>query len=109
MPLAAAAGVLLLLAAVVTGAFVQVVGARDEAVHKGNDLENKEGELRRALNEKQDALDGQQRQLSVSARIAAGRSDAEYRTSNLRDSLNWMLQAYELTPRKDPLRRVMPA
>ena len=44
------------------------------------------------------------RQLSVSARIAAGRSDAEYRAGNLRDSLNWMLQAYELAPREDPLR-----
>ncbi len=38
------------------------------------------------------------RQLSVSARIAAGRSDAEYRAGNLRNSLNWMLQAYELAP-----------
>ena len=57
-----------------------------------------------ALNAKQDALDGQKRQFSVSARIAASRSDAEYGAGNVRDSLNWMLQACELAPREDSLR-----
>ena len=103
-PLAVAAGVLLLLAAVVTTAFVLLLGAWntartnfETADKNGKDLARKQGEL-------QDALDGQKRQLSVSARIAASRSDAEYRAGNLRDSLNWMLQAYELAPREDPLR-----
>ena len=103
-PLTVAAGVVLALAAVVVGAFVQVTGARDEAVRKGNDLEKKEGELRDALHQKQDALDGQKRQLSISARLAASRSDADYQAGNLHDSLNWMLQAFELAPREDPLR-----
>jgi WD40 repeat protein len=103
-PLAVAAGMLLLLAVAVTAAFVQVMGARDEAVRKGTDLEKKKGELQDALQQKQGALDGLKRQLSVSARIAASRSDAEYSGGNPRDSLNWMLQAYELAPREDSAR-----
>ena len=103
-PLVAAAGVLLLLAAVVVGAFVQVMGARDEAVQKGNDLQKKTEELKEASDAKQQTLNNLNKQLSVSARIAAGRSDAEYRAGNLRDSLNWMLQAYNLAPQEDSLR-----
>ena len=84
-PLAAAAGVLLLLAAVVTGAFVQVMGARDEAVHKGNDLEIALHAKQEALNGKQVALnanrqtlDSLNEQLSILARSYADRSDVEY-------------------------------
>ena len=89
-PLTAAAGMLLLLTAVVVGAFVLLLAAWADAVNKGR--------------EKQQTLDRLNKQLSVSARIAAGRSDAEYRAGNFRDSLNWMLQAYELAPQDDPLR-----
>ena len=103
-PLTVAAGMLLLLAAVVATAFVLLLGAWgasqknfETADQKGKDLEKKQGEL-------QDALDGQKRELSLSTRLAASRSDAEYRAGNLRDSLSWMLQAYELAPREDPLR-----
>jgi WD40 repeat protein len=64
---------------------------------------DKEIAQRDAKHEKEKA-DGQKRQLSVSARIAASRSDIEYRGGNLRDSLNWILQAYEFAPREDPLR-----
>ena len=63
VPLAVAAGMLLLLAAVVAGAFVQVLGARDEAVRKGKDLEKNEGELQGALHQKQDALNAKQQTL----------------------------------------------
>ncbi len=49
-------------------------------------------------------LDSLNRQLSVLARSYADQSDAEYRAGNLRDSLNWMLRAYELAPREDSLR-----
>ncbi len=125
MPLIAAAWVLLLFAAVVTGAFVLLLGAWgtaqrnfETADQKGKDLEKSQGELQGALhqtkdalnakqdalNAKQDALDAQKRQLSVSARLAASRSDADYSAGNLRDSLNWMLQAYELAPEDDTLR-----
>ena len=114
-PLTVAAGMFLLLAVVVTTAFVLLLGAWGTAQknfqtadQKGKDLEKKQGELQDALQQKQDALDGQKRQLSVSASIAASRSDAEYRAGNPRDSLNWMLQAYELAPREDSLRPQLP-
>ena len=103
-PLAVAAGVLLLLAAVVTTAFVLLLGAWNTARANFETADKNGKVLARKQGELQDALDGQKRQLSVSARIAAGRSDAEYRAGNLRDSLNWMLQAYEWAPREDPLR-----
>ncbi len=80
-PLAAAAGVLLLLASVVAGAFVQVMGARDQAVRKGRDL--------------QQTLDSLNRQLSILAGSYADRSDVEYGAGNVPDGLNWMLRAYE--------------
>ena len=77
-PLTVAAAMLLLLAAVVTTAFVLLLGAWgasqknfETADQKSKDLEKKQGELQGALHQKQDALDGLTRQLSVSARIAA--------------------------------------
>ena len=42
-PLTVAAGMLLVLVVVAVTAFVQVLGARDEAVQKGRDLEKKRG------------------------------------------------------------------
>ncbi|HVS39802.1 MAG TPA: serine/threonine-protein kinase [Gemmataceae bacterium] len=78
-PLAVAAGMLLLLTAVVTTAFVMLLGAWGTA---------------------QKNYETAKRQLLFSSRIAAGRSDAEYRAGNFRDSLSWKLQAYELVPRE---------
>ncbi len=96
-PLAVAAGMLLLLAAVVTTAFVLLLGAWDKA-QKNYETADKNG---KALKQ---TLDSLKRQLSVSARIAAGRSDDEHAAGNVRDSLNWMLRAYEAAPPDDPLR-----
>ncbi len=103
-PLTAAAAMLLVLAAVVVVAFALLLTAWDKA-QKNYETADKNGKaLQGALNEKQQTLDSLNKQLSVSARIAAGRSDAEYRAGNLRDSLNWMLRAYEVAPREDSLR-----
>ena len=117
-PLTVAAGMIVLLVAVVTTAFVLLLAAWDRAQknyetadQRRKDVEKKEGELRSALQQKQDALDAEQRtrdrlnkQLSILARSYADRGDAEFRAGNVRDSLNWMLRAYEVAPGTDPLR-----
>jgi eukaryotic-like serine/threonine-protein kinase len=110
-PLFVAVGTLMVLAAVIVVAFIQVLGARDEAVRKGQDLEKKEGELKIALNGKQTALnqtqqtlDGLKKQLSILARSYAEQSSADYRAGSFCDSLNWMLRAYEVAPSDDPRR-----
>src|SRR5262249_22059036 len=46
-------------------------------------------------------LEARQSQL---ARSFCEVSDREFRSGNVRDSLNWMLRAYEVAPRTDPLR-----
>ncbi|HVS38076.1 MAG TPA: serine/threonine-protein kinase [Gemmataceae bacterium] len=96
-PLTVAAGMLLLLAAVVTTAFVLLLGAWGTA-QKNFETADKNG---RDLKQ---ALGSLNKQLTFSARLAARRSDAELHAGNLRDSLNWMLNAYELAPRDDPAR-----
>jgi WD40 repeat protein/tRNA A-37 threonylcarbamoyl transferase component Bud32 len=42
--------------------------------------------------------------LSASARTYCELSDREFKQGNVRDSLNWMLRAYETAPLDDPLR-----
>jgi WD40 repeat protein len=117
-PLVVAAGMFLLLAAVVATAFVLLVAAWDKAQknyetadQRRKEVEAAGAELRTALQQKQEALDAQQRahdslnkQLAVLARSYAERSDAEFRGGNVRDSLNWMLRAYDVAPSDDPLR-----
>ena len=39
------------------------------------------------------------------ARTYAERGDVDYRAGKIRDSLSWLLRAYEVVPREDPLRR----
>ncbi len=105
-PLAVAVGVLLLLAAVVTTAFVLLLGAWEKA-QKNFETADKNGKaLQGALNEKQQALDSLIRQHSILARSYADRSDVEYRAGNLRACFSWMLRAYEVAPREDALRRL---
>ncbi len=102
--LTVAAGMIALLVAVVTTAFVLLVAAWDKvqknyetADQRRKDVEKKEGELRQTLG-------SLNKQLSILARSYADRSDAEYRAGNVRDCLNWMLRACEAAPRQDPVR-----
>ncbi len=101
-PLAVAAGMLLLLAAVVTTAFVLLLGAWGTA-QKNFQTADKNGKaLQVALNEKQQTLDSLYQQLSLLARSYADKSEAAYHAGNRRDSINWMLRAYEVAPAKHP-------
>ncbi|HVS39464.1 MAG TPA: serine/threonine-protein kinase, partial [Gemmataceae bacterium] len=110
-PLAVAAGVVLLLAAVVTTAFVLLLGAwatarknYETADQRRRDVEKKQAELQEALNAKQQTLDNLNQQLSTLAASYADRSDIEYRAGRPRECVNWMLRAYEVAPVHDPLR-----
>jgi WD40 repeat protein/tRNA A-37 threonylcarbamoyl transferase component Bud32 len=117
-PLAVAAAMLVVLAVVTAVAFVKVVAARDEAVSRNRDLEIKEGELTRALIDRQAALGKEQvalgraertlgslkEQLAVLARGYAGRADLAHRAGDANAGLAWLLRAREVAPADDPLR-----
>ncbi|HVS35865.1 MAG TPA: serine/threonine-protein kinase [Gemmataceae bacterium] len=96
-PLTVAAAMLLLLAVVVLTAFGLLVAAWNRA-------ENNFEALQKAMKERELTQEDIQRQFSNLARSYADRSGAEFRTGDVRDSLNWMLRAYELAPAGDPQR-----
>lgn len=111
-PLLAAAGVLLAFAVLIVAAFVQIsLALEHEKTAKGDALksqkkaEEKEGEAKEALGRERKAVADLETQFSVLARTCCELSDIEYRKENVWDSLNWILRAYELAPRNDPLRR----
>jgi WD40 repeat protein/serine/threonine protein kinase len=90
VPVAAAAAVLLAAVVGVAAAFVQINAAyehekdaKQEAQKVLADLEARQSQLARSFSEV---------------------SDREFREGNVRDSLNWMLRAYEVAPETDPLR-----
>ena len=105
-PLTVAAGMLLLLVAVVTTAFVLLVAAWDRAQNNYEAADRNGKALQTAMTERQLTLENIDRQFSNLARSYADRSDVEFRAGNVRDSLNWMLRAYEVAPRTDPGARI---
>ena len=100
-PLAVAAGMLVLLAAVVTTAFVLLLGAWDQA-QKNYETADKNG---KAL---QKSLDSLNEQLSLRAQLCQQKR-RRVPAGNLRDSLSWMLRAYEVAPARIPCGRAASA
>ncbi len=103
-PLTVAAGMLLLLVAVVTMAFALLLAAWDRAQKNYETADQRRQEVETKQRELQQSLESLNKQLSILARSYAERSDAEFRAGNVRDSLNWMLRAYEVAPNGDPRR-----
>jgi serine/threonine protein kinase len=117
--LTTAAAVLLAAVVGVAIAFVQVDSARREAEENlrtadrlgksVKDMEAKLGDVRGQVDQAgadlEEARAERRTQLSVLARTYGDVSDLEFHRGNWRDSLNWMLRAYEVAPSDDPLRR----
>jgi WD40 repeat protein/tRNA A-37 threonylcarbamoyl transferase component Bud32 len=111
VPLAVAAAVLLAAVVGVVVAFVQIKAAKDEAFsaldrekEARGDAETKEKETNDALTRLREADAKRKVLLSEAARMYCEWSERELKQGNERDSLNWMLRAYETAPEDDPWR-----
>jgi WD40 repeat protein/serine/threonine protein kinase len=111
-PLTAAAVVLLAAVVGVVVAFIQITAAKDEAIAnlgKANREKEAADQLRQEAQDREQkvktTLAEKQALLSEAARSYCELSDREFQKHNVRESLNWMLRAYEVAPADDPLRR----
>jgi WD40 repeat protein len=105
VPVTAAALVLLATVIGVVVSFVQISAALDREKEARGTAETKEQAAQDSLAKEQKALADLKAQFSAVARGFCDRSDLEFRTGRVADSLNSMLRAYEVAPADDPLRQ----
>jgi WD40 repeat protein/tetratricopeptide (TPR) repeat protein/tRNA A-37 threonylcarbamoyl transferase component Bud32 len=104
VPLAAA--VVMLVAAVIGAVayVVQISAALERETAAKREAQDREQDATAALDAKQKALSDLEAERSRLARSLCEVGDREFHNSNLADSLNWLLRAYEVAPAGDPLR-----
>jgi WD40 repeat protein/tRNA A-37 threonylcarbamoyl transferase component Bud32 len=105
VPVTAAAIVLLAAVIGVVTSFLQISAALDREKEARGTAEAKEQAAQDSLAKEQKALADLKAQFSAVARGFCDRSELEFRTGRVADSLNSMLRAYEVAPVDDPLRQ----
>jgi WD40 repeat protein/serine/threonine protein kinase len=106
VPLAVAAGVLVAAVVGVVIAFVQINDALRQKKEALGDAVAKEKATDEANRKLREANLKRKSLLTEAARTYSDLSDREFKQGNVRDSLNWMLRAYETAPEDDRWRRV---
>jgi WD40 repeat protein len=105
VPMTAAAVVLLATVIGVVVSFLQISAALEREKDARGTAQTKEQAAQEALAKERKALADLKAQFSAVARGFCDRSDLEFRTGRVADSLNSMLRAYEVAPADDPLRQ----